>query len=287
MVKSMWKRSFLFVVFVATLAINCGTSDKTKTLTVDNNSIGEVTGRLKVVLTFSSEMVKPDQIDKKVESPVSFSPKIDGEAKWLDTRTLVFNSDRYLPVSTTFTAKVKDGIVSLDGSRLKEPHTFEFFTKRIEGEAGVAGSPERAQVLQVVALDFNQKIPFEQISKNCSYKSKAKTLDVKLESESEQGPAKSFRVIPAGELSQDTEWTFICKNGLLGAEGNTGTKGPIARSFHTYGPFNFIKTDPSGNDIVPEEGLQLAIAFSNPLKKPYKIKIEPAVSGFPERSHSL
>jgi uncharacterized protein YfaS (alpha-2-macroglobulin family) len=69
--------------------------------------------------------------------------------------------------------------------------------------------------------------------------------------------------------------------------GNLGMASAAVSEFHTHGPLKFIEMDPKGDEVVPEENIPLKIAFTNPLKPPYKMTIVPKVRGFPERCHAL
>lgn len=54
-----------------------------------------------------------------------------------------------------------------------------------------------------------------------------------------------------------------CTAELHGKIGNLGLDKPVERAFRTYGPLAFVKLDPAGNDIVPDESTRLALTFTN------------------------
>jgi alpha-2-macroglobulin len=279
------------LVALSILAIGCGGKGDSKAqaaFTVLGSPTGEVDGAVRIVVAFSKAMVQADAIGKPVTtSPLTLSPEFAHEAKWADDKTLVVVATTSLPVSTKYVATVPATIKALDGTALGKAHVFEFFTERITGALEIAGSKERAAKDQNVKLTFNQEVAFDAIAKSCELASATKQLSVKLAPDSKSGPAKSFTIIPAAELALDSDWRITCRAGLRGVVGNIGTDKPLEEKFHTYGPLRFSGMKPSGTDIVPDENLRLELAFSNPLKPPYKMTLSPPVKGFPERCHEL
>ncbi|HWO20378.1 MAG TPA: MG2 domain-containing protein [Kofleriaceae bacterium] len=270
----------------------CGGSGKSTEvqgeLTVDGSPKGEITGQRRVVLTFSRPMVARDRIDQPVAAPpIAIAPEIPGEARWVDEKTLALVATGSLPVSTRYVVTVPGATKALDGASLGKAHTFEFFTERLTGTVAVVGSKERATREPVVRVTFNQEVPFEQIAQHCGFASRTEQQKVKLAPESKPGPAKDYTIAPAAPLAADTDWTVACKTSLRGSVGNVGLAENAEDKLHTYGPLRFVKLEPSGNDIVPDENLRLEIAFSNPLAAPYQMKLSPPAPGFPGQCHSL
>nr|MBA3452148.1 hypothetical protein [Deltaproteobacteria bacterium] len=266
-----------------------GGSRKTQgDLTVAGTPTGEITGQMRIVLAFSRPMVGKDLVARPVTSPpLTLSPALEGTATWVDDKTLAFVPTVSLPVSTKYVATVPGNTKALDGSELGVPATFEFFTVRLTGTLDIVGSRERATKDQVVTVSFSQEVMFDEVATHCGFAAGPQQLAAKLAPQGAAGPAKSFTFVPAGELAMDTDWKVTCRAGLKGTTGNLGLATPIEDKFRTYGPLRFVSLEPSTNDIIPDESLRLAIAFTNPLAPPYQMKITPPVPGFPDRCHSL
>ncbi|HRC54270.1 MAG TPA: MG2 domain-containing protein [Kofleriaceae bacterium] len=295
----------VLVLLVLCGLVACGGSKKVKgDLTVTATPTGEVTGPVKLVLAFSKPMVASAALGKPVAAPpVKFAPDLGGEARWQDDKTLVVVPTKSLPVSTRYVATVASSAKALDGSALGEAVTFEFFTERLAGAVEVIGAKRHATRDQLVKVTFNQEVPFSQVLEHCAYEAKDKRVKVKAAPEAGAGtggvaeavgerndlsaPAKVFAVMPDGELTMDTDWVVACSAELRGAIGNLGPAEKLKDDFHTYGALKFVSLEPDADDIVPDEDLHLELAFSNPLKEPYKIQIRPAVPGFPERCYAL
>ena len=279
----------LWVVFVALWALGCGGSKaKQGGLTVTGSPTGEVDGEVRVILAFSKPMVAKDHVGQvEAKAPFSLTPDLAHEAKWSDEKTLVILPTASLPLSTKFTVTVPADAKAIDGSTLGKAQSFEFFTERLSATIEVVGVKERAVKNQIVKLTFNQEVAFDQVTQNCSFSAKSGSQKVKSAPDSAPGPAKMYPVVPAADLTLDTDWTLTCKAGLKGVVGNIGLEKDAEEKFHTYGPLRYVDMDPKGNDIVPDENLRLKIAFTNPLAEPFKLTINPPVAGFPQGCHAL
>jgi hypothetical protein len=87
------------LVAVVMLA-GCG-SKSAGDLKVTGSPNGNIEGKFHLTVAFSRPMVPRDQIDTPIAAPpVSVSPALVGEAKWLDDKTLVVWPRADLPVST-------------------------------------------------------------------------------------------------------------------------------------------------------------------------------------------
>ncbi|HEX3475699.1 MAG TPA: MG2 domain-containing protein [Kofleriaceae bacterium] len=275
------------VILAALWVLGCGAKKSAGDLTVAGAPTGQVSGPVRIVLTFSRPMVAKDQLNQPVSAaPLALVPDVPHEAKWIDVQTLVVVPTATLPVSTRFTVVVPRDTAARDGSSLGKDTSFEFSTERLTLVAEAVGSKERAAKRQLVRLTFNQQVAFDQVAASCSYAATGQTAKVKLAPDTAAGPAKDYSVVPDGDLAPDTDWVLTCKAGLMGAAGNLGLEAGAEDRFHTYGPLHYVDLDPKGNDIVPDEKLRLRLAFSNPLAEPYKLSIKPPVAGFPQGCHA-
>jgi alpha-2-macroglobulin len=266
----------------------CGSGGGKKgDLTVVGEPKGELEGPVRIVVTFSRNMVPSDKIAQAaVAPPLKVSPDVGGEAVWANEKTLVVTSKKILPVSTRFTATVPKSARSLDGAVLGEDVSFEFWSQRLTGDIEVLGSDRHATKDQLVKISFNNDVAFSQVEKHCSFSAKDKKLGVKAAPDSSTDTARTFTVQPKGELTMDTEWALTCAAELRGAVGDLGPVAAVEKKFRTYGAMKFVSMAPKGDDIVPDEGLAIELAFSNPPKAPYQMKISPEVVGFPQRCYA-
>ncbi len=279
----------LVVVALSCCALGCGGKAPARgELTVTGTPTGKIASQLRVTLAFSRAMVSSERVDQAVTTfPLSLEPAIEGEARWTDDKTLVLVPSKSLALSTKFVATVPGDTKALDGSQLGTPHRFEFFTEQLSGTIEVVGSKDRAARSPAIKLVFTQEVPFEQVAKHCALISARDRHAPQLAPDSQAGPAKAYTIVPAAELALDTDWTMSCRTELKGSIGNLGLENQLDERFRTYGPLRFIRFDPEGTDVVPDEDLKLKLAFTNPLKPPYKISLAPTVPGFPQRCFGL
>ncbi|HUS30781.1 MAG TPA: MG2 domain-containing protein, partial [Kofleriaceae bacterium] len=278
----------LVAAFVICLGACGGKKSGPGGLTVTGSPTGQIDGEVRVILAFSKPMVAKDRIGQvATTAPLSLVPDIAHEMRWTDDKTLVAVPTASLPISTKFTVTVPADAKALDGSTLGKATSFEFFTERLSLTTEVVGSKDRAAKNQLVKLTFNHEVAFDQIEKLCSFTSKSGSQKAKLAPDSNAGPAKQYLLVPAADLALDTDWALACKAELKGVVGNLGLEGPFEEKFHTYGALKYVDREPKDNDIVPDENLKIKLVFSNPLAEPFKLKIAPAVAGFPQGCHAM
>ena len=283
-------RNYAFVVFGLCAAVGCGGGTKKGNgdLSVSGTPTGALTGKLRVVLAFGKPMVAKGDIGKPAPKvPLVIEPALPGEATWTDEQTLAFVPSASLPVSTKFVATVPAGTRAVDGSETGDAYRFEFSTERVQGTVEVIGTKERATKDQLVRLTFNHEVDAAQATQHCAFVSATGKQASRLAAETPARPAKTISLQPAAPLAPDTSYTLVCDPALRGVVGNLGLAEPISETLRTYGPLKYVGLEPGGTDIVPDESLRLAIAFTNPLAPPYQMKLEPAVPGFPQRCFAL
>ena len=275
------------LVVLVVLAAGCG-SKAPSDLKVVGTPTGEITGKMHVGVAFSRAMVASSAVGVPVAAPpITIEPPLPGDVTWSDDKTLVLWPKSTLPISTRYVVTVAKGTKALDGNALADDVTFEFVTERLSGSFDVLGSAEHAKPDQLVRVSFDQQVPLAQVTDHCHFAAASGSVSVKNGPESPSGPARSYTLAPSSALALDTAWTLTCDTELRGSIGNIGFDKPLEQKLHTYGPLHFVKLDPSGADIVPDESLALKLQFTNPLATPYQMTITPPVAGFPQQCHEL
>ena len=279
------------VVVVVCVAMGGGCGSKRPVageLLVSGTPTGDILGNARVVLAFTRPMVAADRVGQvEAAPPLKIEPPIAGQASWADDKTLVLVPAAALPTSTKFVATVPGATRALDQSTLGVAATFEFTTRRIDGALEIVDNAERTGKSPQVKAAFVQDVAPAELEKRCRFVSPGGKQAIKLVGDDVTAASTTFLFTPASELAADTEYKVVCDAGLRGVEGNLGTAEAMSADLKTHGPLRFVKNDPAGNDIVPQEGMHLDLAFSNPLAPPYRLTIEPAVPGFPQRCHDL
>src|SRR5688572_17963866 len=198
------RKAYCVLVLVG-LLVACGGGKKGKgDLKATGSPTGKIEGQTRIIVSFDKPMVGKDKIDQVVaKPPIDISPKLEGEAKWSDDKTLVFLPSKTLPLSTKFVVTVPGNTKSLDGSSTGDAMKFEFFTERLRGVVEVVGSKLRAKKDETVKLAFNHEVAFDQIKAHCGFDGGGGRVGVKLAADSNAGPAKTYTIQPASDLKMN------------------------------------------------------------------------------------
>ncbi len=93
---------------------------------------GIVEGPIEIFITFSTEMVKSDEVGKQLslgEMPISLAPSLPGNGKWRDALTFIYQpSSGSLQEATEYRAALCEGLTDLSGSPVVGKREFLFRT---------------------------------------------------------------------------------------------------------------------------------------------------------------
>lgn len=209
-------------------------------------------------VTFSQPMVAVTSQDEAAKTvPVEFSPAVEGNWRWLGTRTLMFDTDKRFPMATKFTARVPAGTKSANGQTLAKDFTWTFTTPppKIEQTVPSGGSTKRDAI---IFIRFDQAIDQDAVLRMIRLTSKGKTLKTRLATEaeinsaglnhyvneSEPGRWIAFRAVNANggtenALPADSPITVTVAKGTPSAEGPLTTEKDQTFGFKTFGPMEF------------------------------------------------
>ncbi len=93
---------------------------------------GEMEVPTQVAVTFDRPVAQLGRVDPDVESSLSIEPEVEGQWRWIGTRTVVFEPAKRWPRATNFSVEIGQGLRALDGAELNESVGFEFSTPRPE-----------------------------------------------------------------------------------------------------------------------------------------------------------
>ncbi len=261
-------------------------------IAVEEGKKGERVNR--VIVAFDRAMVLPAVVGETATAPpLRIEPKVEGAARWLDARTLVFTAASPLPRSTRYRLMVPAGTVAPDGFGLAEPVEQTFETERLELRAALDSdtpysAAKWAVPQQKVKLSFNQPVLVDSVERHCRYETGDRKVPVRVLDERGSVPRDRFVVGPGSPLDAGTTWTFRCDDELPGAEGplsfvpsspDAGPRAPRREiTFETFGAFKVLSVSPSGSDVEPDRE-RIEIHFSTPVRFEGEIpvKITPAI----------
>ncbi|MFL6283941.1 MAG: alpha-2-macroglobulin family protein [Pyrinomonadaceae bacterium] len=265
---------------------------------------GDVPLAPQLSVTFSQPMVAiTSQEDAALVAPVRMSPQPPGRWRWLGTKTLVFDPEaERLPMATEFTVSIPAGTRAASnegGGATMSPVTWKFSTPPPKLLSKYPSDiPARRDA--IIFLAFDQKVNPEAVLRTVRVNAGARTLKVRLASETEvngdgnvkglaqgAGEGRWLALRAVGEdgeardaLPQDSPVNVTVGPGTPSAEGPRTTATPQAFSFRTYGALRVTNHECGYNKrCSPRDNW--SITFSNPLDReafdPAQVKIEPEV----------
>ena len=225
---------------------------------------GQLTSpHLQLTVSFSKPMVALDKVEEQMrKSPLLIQPPVKGKQRWLGTRTLVFESKKSLPGSTTFTVQVPKGVKASDGSALAEEHTWEFTTpllkvSRINPYRGKRWIRPDASI----ELYFNQPVSPATLEEHLKLHIKNTALSFRVR----QGRNNRHMVVhPRSLLPLDSRVEVRLDHAMAGIEGTKPMGTAFSSFFNTYGPLRVTGLS-CAKDCDPEDSVVLR--FSNPVRR--------------------
>ncbi len=147
---------------------------------------GELDSASLVSLTFSTPMVAlsahSEQLTEK--PPVTITPSVEGDWRWVDTRTLVFEPEAgRFPMATEYTVEVDGRFASAAGLSLGEDTDWHFATPPLQIEQTHPGAEEPVSQQPVLVLVFNQPIDPEALLPFMELTAKGETYAVEIATE--------------------------------------------------------------------------------------------------------
>ena len=241
---------------------------------------GEVDLAPQLSLTFNQPMVELSSTRTPQDVPVRLTPQVEGEWRWLGTRTLVFKPRTRLPMATEFkgevvgTARPTSWSFSTPPPRLQQSHP--------QG-SGIGLRP-------VLFLGFDQQIDPTRVLERLTLtgsgvpsrlrlaRPEEVAADPSLEALTKAAqPGRFLTLAPEQPLQPGTTYTLTVAAGTPSLEGPRTTTTAQSLSFSTYEP---LRVQDQSSDGGPP-GSPLYVNFNNQLDKakfkPESVVISPAV----------
>ncbi len=274
---------------------------------------GEVPLAPDLNVTFSHPMVPVTSQDQAAKyMPVELSPQVEGNWRWLGTKTLMFDTDKRFPMATKFTARVPAGAKAATGQTLAKDAVWTFTTPppKIESKFPDANVTRRDAL---IFISFDQAINPEAVLRTISVTAQGRKIQTRLATQQEidadgsisyyskQAQPNRWVVLRAVNTDDSVEnalpaasaITVTVEKGTPSAEGPLTTIAPQSFGFRTFGPMNFTGSFcgwKNNKNCSPFEMWHLE--FTNPIDAskftPEMIRIEPAVEGlkiYPSGNH--
>jgi uncharacterized protein YfaS (alpha-2-macroglobulin family) len=225
-----------------------------------------------LAVTFSDGML-PLGGKRDGASLVRITPAVKGEFTWRGNRTLAFRPEPRLRYSTTYTAVIPAGTMSLSGKRVPReirwrwstPLAYPIEIKSSSQKYFSTLSPREKLDFQVwvkdpLVLRFNQ--PVSAATAGDFIVLRELKSGERVQARLVQKEADEIEMQWAGALKRGIPYEFLVKKGFHGSEGNTGTKRDFSFTFETVPPFAYAGQVPL---ILFPDAPHCRLRFSNPL----------------------
>lgn len=257
---------------------------------------GDVPLAPRITITFATPMVAVTSHDMlaKEAVPAKLTPTIEGNWRWVGTRTLFFDPVGRAPMATDYTVEIPAGVKDALGRPLAEGKTFHFKTPPPSIITSLPGGDAVALEPTFYVL-FDQKVDPAVVLARAVVKAGDKTFKVRaLTKEEDDKELKAYRDDKdnvgrwaafklTDKLPKDTSVTVSFAAGLPSAEGPRPTERELSFTFKTYGPFKVREARCGWNDeCFP--GMPFNIEMTNPIDEDAlgekQVTVEPAVKSF-------
>ena len=220
---------------------------------------GEVPLAPDLSVTFSQPMVAVTSQEQAAKfTPVSLTPQVEGNWRWLGTKTLMFDTTKRFPMATKFTARVPAGTQSATGQTLEKDVIWTFTTPPPKLESMIPnGGITRRNALMY--MQFDQEINPEAVLRWITVSGGGKRMQVRLATQEEIDKDGSisyyskqaqprrwlaFRAVNADGSTENalppaSTITVTAVKGTPSAEGPLTTEKEQGFSFQTYSPLKF------------------------------------------------
>jgi uncharacterized protein YfaS (alpha-2-macroglobulin family) len=255
-------------------------------------------------VTFSQPMVAVTSQEEAAKTrPVQLSPAVEGNWRWLGTKTLMFDATKRFPMATRFTAFVPAGTKSATGQTLAKDVSWNFTTPPPTVQTMIPQNQVTARNA-LMFVSFDQEINPEAVLASIAVTSAGKRIPVRLATEEEiaadgtisyyakQAQPKrwlAFRALnsdrlPENALPADSAISVNIQKGTPSAEGPITTAKDQSYTFRTFGAMKFVRGwcnyDPK---VTCSPADAWYMQFSNPIDaasfSKEMVKIEPPIEG--------
>lgn len=231
-----------------------------------------------------------DPLSADLPDPILFEPTIKGIGEWLNTSIYVFTPSAPLAGGTTYTARVRAGLVDTTGGLLAEDYVWTFSTQlpqvvwidpdEDEDHVPVDGS---------IRVTFNMPIDLKSAEERFALRTASilgKLLACRVDGTFElEGDTLVFT--PSEWLELDQRYVVSLDAGVTSAPGGTGMAKGLAWQFTTVPLPRILSTDPRNDEGDADPYTSFDIRFNTPIDPDTvmdNVTMEPAPS--PEKVYT-
>lgn len=230
-----------------------------------------------ITASFSQPMVAVTSQDEAAAVvPLTVTPFVEGQWRWLGTKTVIFEPTSIFPMATEYRVATRAGTTSARGDALAEEHVFTFRTPPVRMlRSHPTSGPTQLQ--PVLFLGFDQSIDREALLPHIVLRGGGEELPLRMATGDEieadpsvrslsagSPPDRWIAIIPVKPLPRDTGFQVTLSEGAPSAEGPRTTETEQGFSFRTFGPLKISKHHCTWGSQCPPQS-PWWVGFTNPL----------------------
>ncbi|MBV70544.1 MAG: hypothetical protein CMH52_04265, partial [Myxococcales bacterium] len=258
---------------------------------------GDVAHSDTISITFSEPMTALTSQAQAVETiPVKIKPEVEGQWRWLGTRTLIFETDKRLPKATQFSVTVPKTWSSISGQSLPDDQRLTFTTNAPKVvQSGALFGVSKEHLKPWLYVKFDQNVVTEGVAKHVQLMGDGNTKKIKRATAAEVKTIKTslrgFKEAeinrwiifkPLSELKPDTAYAVSLQAGIHSLEGPRPSNRSYDFRFRTYPPLKVLSVR-CGYRNTCLSSSSVVVELSNPIEsdgfKSDQISIRPRVEG--------
>jgi hypothetical protein len=247
-----------------------------------------------VRVSFNHPMVPLSTVERlaTLEAPLVIEPPVEGEFRWLGTRTVAFYPKGRMPYSTRYRVRVPEGVESTGGSRLAREVSWSFSTPTLEiVRSTPAADDDGVRLDTEILVELNQPVNRAELGAALRLRGGGKAVELRIVPEAEWKdltigdpgtglePWQKQRILvlrPAAPLAPDTRYRVEIPAGNFG-EGDVPSRG-LGWSFATYPPLRLLRARCAAEECLATYGI--VVDATTDISDPdvdRKVRIEPPV----------
>ncbi len=189
------------------------------TMTRPTGAVGSVSA---ITVAFNHGMVEPSMGEKPATKPIfRIEPAVDGEFRWMGSRTAVFHPDKPLPSAMRFQVTVPAGTKSLDGHALGRDHTFKFHTRFLKiFRASLSPYDRKLRPDSTIQLELSLSVEPSALRKATTLTRDGKPVDITVERVKSYGNLYFYGIKPSGGFAFGSRYALKVSGALKPPSGN-------------------------------------------------------------------
>lgn len=223
-----------------------------------------------VIVHYSQPMVALQSLHQSQANSdfVEISPKPAGSFRWVNSRTLIFETKDGFDFATRYQVKVLAGQQSQLGYALLKEKAFEFETPRPKVLSVSPASSNKISFEPKLKVRFNQPIHVNDLQSKVKLEASGQSVefrvvcDMKPDQNQSISTCQEFLVSPSQAFQPEKKVSLTVQKDLKPASGNLLMQKSFSVTYQTYGPLKLTKVS-CYNICTPDSNY--TIALSNPV----------------------